>query len=512
MVLRTPSIALTLVILLTAAGEASAADRYLDGLTTDWCFGGPSSSRIENSAVRLSCGYCVGAINSVACLGDADCSAGQVCSGTHEEIVWYDGRTDSAVNDLRTVAMAQDEFALYVLIDFHTYADPLAMPIVQIALNFQPAGTHDLPDPHGAMIAPGICSSSPDRGCTEDQDCHFCSRSFEFPACCDEGTCDGGELCRVRICGSGCNPDDPQDICDMSQTCENLGVIPLANVGIGSSPVSRADYLVTYDISRFLLSIPDVQVSRWTGAWLPLGTFQSVNQLPGVPERPPSFVFEVAVPWDVFGCTNWTEQEGCGVGGTAASCGCPDLGPGTAFNFTTVVSRADFTLDFNPSGAIEDVASEAVAGMTTVTTNSCPGEGIETTGCEIADGSTDSFAPELVLGPGGTVPGLKIVRNGAGTDPSITLRWNPSCSFGDTDYEIYQGSLGALPAYDHEHVLCSTAGATSATFNAGSGDRYYLVVPTDGIEEGSYGVDAADAQRPRATLSCRNQVPGFACP
>ena len=60
----------------------------------------------------------------------------------------------------------------------------------------------------------------------------------------------------------------------------------------------------------------------------------------------------------------------------ASSCGCPQFGPGMPFRFTTVVSRAEFTLDFHPSGAIEDVASEAVAGATTLTTSSCPGPGI----------------------------------------------------------------------------------------------------------------------------------------
>jgi hypothetical protein len=222
--------------------------------------------------------------------------------------------------------------------------------------------------------------------------------------------------------------------------------------------------------------------------------------------------FEVAIPWEAFGCAGWTEQDGCGSGATAVSCGCPDFGPGTAFSFTTVVARAEPTADFNPWGAVEDVASEAVAGTTTVTTNSCPGEGIGTTSCEIANGSADAFAPDLVFAPGGTVPGLKIVGKGAGAAPSITLRWNPSCSFGDTDYEVYQGHLDALPVYDHEQVLCSTAGAATATFNTGLGDHYYRVVPTDGSEEGSYGVDGTGAQRPHASVPCRNPVTALACP
>jgi hypothetical protein len=505
-------VAVLVAVPLLAAGGTPGADRYLDGERTDWCFGTPSGQRVENSAVRLSCGFCDGAPGPVACLSDDDCAAGQVCSGAQEETVWYDARTDGAVNDLRTVATAQDEFALYFVLEVYSWLEATALANVQIALDFQPGGTHDLVDPHGAMVAPGVCSGSPDRACTEDEDCHFCTRSFEAPVCCDDGTCEAGELCRVRICGSGCNLYDPQDLCDTSQTCEDLGTTPLARVGLGSSPLAQADFLVTYDFSRVLLGIPDaVQLSRWTGAWSPLRRFE-IGQVPGIPERFPPFSFEVAIPWEAFGCTGWTEQDGCGAGATATSCGCPDLGPGTPFGFTSVVSRAELTADFNPWGAVEDVASEAVAGTTTVTTNGCPGEGIGTTQCEIADGSTDTFAPELVLEPGGTATGLKIVRNGAGADPSITLRWNPSCSFGDTDYEIYQGHLDALPAYDHETVLCSTSGATTATFDADPGDRYYLVVPTDGKEEGSYGVDGTGAQRPSASDSCRNRVTALACP
>jgi hypothetical protein len=302
------------------------------------------------------------------------------------------------------------------------------------------------------------------------------------------------------------------DLCDMSQTCLNLGTTAIANVGLGESRLTLADYLVTFDVARWLFGVFDaVQLSRWTQTWTPLGTFDVGTPGPGIPGRPLSAAFETAITWDGFGCTGWTEQDGCGTGATADSCGCPDFGPGTPFSFTTVVSRALSSLDFNPWGAIEDVASEAVAGATTRTTNSCPGTGIGTTQCEIADASTDTFWSEPVLDPGGALFGLRIVQNGAGLTPSITLRWNPSCSYGDTDYEVYEGSLHALPAYDHAQVLCGTSGETTTTFDAGSGDHYYLVVPTDGTVEGSYGTDGSRGQRPPAAISCRSQVSTFSC-
>lgn len=510
MVLQLRGIVAVVLYALLAAGQSAAADRQIDGEKSDWCYRVPANPRIGDAAFRLGCGRC-DAVQPYACMTAADCPSGQPCVGSQEEFVWYDGRTDSVANDLRTVAMAQDGFALYVIMDWHTPSDPDTLPNIQVALDFQPGGTHDLVDPLGAMVAPGMCSVSTDRACTGDIDCHFCTNSFEFPPCCDEGTCEAGEPCRVRICGSGCNPIDPTDLCDTSQTCQNLGTTPIATVGVGANPLTRADYLISFDLSRWLVGILDaVQLGRWTGAWTPLGTFELGSSV-GIPERPPSLAFETAITWDAFGCTGWTAMAGCGAGATASSCGCPDFGPGTSFSFTTVVSRAMFTLDFNPSGAIEDVASEAFAGATTRTTNGCPGSGIGTTQCEIADASTDTFGPATAVNPGGTLSGLRIVSKGTGPTPSITLRWNPSCSFGDTDYEVYEGNLHALPAYDHEQVLCSTSGETIATFDAGSGDRYYLVVPTDGTEEGSYGLDGAGGQRPPAAILCRSQVSAFSC-
>ena len=34
------------------------------------------------------------------------------------------------------------------------------------------------------------------------------------------------------------------------------------------------------------------------------------------------------------------------------------------------------------------------------------------------------------------------------------------------------------------------------------GDRYYLVVPTNGVSEGSYGVDSNDDERPQSANAC----------
>jgi hypothetical protein len=175
------------------------------------------------------------------------------------------------------------------------------------------------------------------------------------------------------------------------------------------------------------------------------------------------------------------------------------------------VARGNLTYDFEPDGAHEDVMSEPVAGATTTTTDGCPGFGIGNTACELADRNTDAFIPRATLlhelPPGGRVNGV-VVSKGAGT--TITLDWNPSCSSGDDDYEVYEGNVGTW--YDHVPVagLCLTGG-TTATFEPSGGDRYYLVVPTNGPTEGSYGKDSANAERPPSTTPCVVQALGT-CP
>ena len=83
------------------------------------------------------------------------------------------------------------------------------------------------------------------------------------------------------------------------------------------------------------------------------------------------------------------------------------------------------------------------------------------------------------------------------------LTWDDSCSSSDDDYEVYEGFMGAYPS--HFAKLCSTGGATIATFSPDQFDRYYLVVPTDGTQEGSYGRDSAGVERPQGGGACHGQ-------
>ena len=88
--------------------------------------------------------------------------------------------------------------------------------------------------------------------------------------------------------------------------------------------------------------------------------------------------------------------------------------------------------------------------------------------------------------------------------PMITLDWGNSCSKIDTDYAVYEGPIGA-PFNTHLPVsapLCAV-GATTATFTPAAGSIYYLVVPTAGTSEGSYGAKTnVPTERPRSTAPC----------
>lgn len=109
---------------------------------------------------------------------------------------------------------------------------------------------------------------------------------------------------------------------------------------------------------------------------------------------------------------------------------------------------------------------------------------------------------------GGSVAGTPLsVTRGAGGD--LTLTWGPSCLASDSDYAVYEGSLGSFAS--HVPVLCSTAGATTATFTPAAGNRYYLVVPNNGLREGSYGVTGAGVRRPPSQAACLWQSHG-GCP
>ncbi len=104
--------------------------------------------------------------------------------------------------------------------------------------------------------------------------------------------------------------------------------------------------------------------------------------------------------------------------------------------------------------------------------------------------------------PDGNVPGTplkaqKLIGN------MIKLTWSPSCTLGDNDYEVYEGAMGSFSTYTPRS--CSTGGATTSTFSMPAGSVFWLVVPTNGSSEGSYGVNSSGVQRAPSASACRSQ-------
>jgi hypothetical protein len=88
----------------------------------------------------------------------------------------------------------------------------------------------------------------------------------------------------------------------------------------------------------------------------------------------------------------------------------------------------------------------------------------------------------------------------------IELSWADSCG-ADSDFEIYEGELNGDFA-NHVPRFCSTGGSPVKMFVPIESSAYYLVVPTNGTVEGSYGVDGDGAERPPGAAACLAQFVG----
>jgi len=119
------------------------------------------------------------------------------------------------------------------------------------------------------------------------------------------------------------------------------------------------------------------------------------------------------------------------------------------------------------------------------------------------DASGSGRVPDGAFLPGPAV--LEVDR--AGSD--LVLSWGPSCLTTDPDYEVYEGTLGSF--YSHGWIACATGGTLTLTHPIPAADSYYLVVPTNLLTEGSYGLDSADDERPQGAPACAPQAIGI-CP
>ncbi|MDX1387843.1 MAG: hypothetical protein R3344_01555 [Acidobacteriota bacterium] len=106
---------------------------------------------------------------------------------------------------------------------------------------------------------------------------------------------------------------------------------------------------------------------------------------------------------------------------------------------------------------------------------------------------------------GALVPGPEVLRiDHVGSQ--LVLTWGASCLTSDVDYQVYEGDLGEFTS--HEPVACSTQGALGYSHAVPAGDTYYLVVPTNELYEGSYGLNGSGDERARGPAACLPQAIG----
>jgi hypothetical protein len=99
--------------------------------------------------------------------------------------------------------------------------------------------------------------------------------------------------------------------------------------------------------------------------------------------------------------------------------------------------------------------------------------------------------------PGRVPPTVHVDKAGAG----IKVSWSTSCSQGADDYSIYEGKIGSW--YSHTMRVCTdTAHDLTETFAPAAPSDYYLVVPRDALEEGSYGTNTGGVERPVGIAQC----------
>ena len=128
------------------------------------------------------------------------------------------------------------------------------------------------------------------------------------------------------------------------------------------------------------------------------------------------------------------------------------------------------------------------------------------------DGDVDDDDRTLFLaasgGRSGEVTDLMVDLD---TNGDVLLSWGASCQLSDDDYGIYEGTLGDFTTRDL--VTCGTGGALASDPITPAGPAtYYLVVPNNGIREGSYGrlkVGAAAQERSPSASACFEQSLGF---
>jgi hypothetical protein len=110
----------------------------------------------------------------------------------------------------------------------------------------------------------------------------------------------------------------------------------------------------------------------------------------------------------------------------------------------------------------------------------------------------------------GRIPPTLHVNKSIITPGDLTLVWSASCSEGAVDYGIYEGTIGTW--FSHTTKDChDNPPALTEEVTPAAGSNYYLVVPLNDAEEGSYGL-ATSGERPVGALQCQPTQTLTVCP
>jgi hypothetical protein len=99
--------------------------------------------------------------------------------------------------------------------------------------------------------------------------------------------------------------------------------------------------------------------------------------------------------------------------------------------------------------------------------------------------------------------------HGGGVNPgSVVLTWDLPCNdptVPNQDYAVYQGSVGDWDGLTS--LTCTTGRARTWLVEAPSANSFWVVVPQNSANEGSYGQSTA-CERPPALAACKPQAIG----
>lgn len=120
---------------------------------------------------------------------------------------------------------------------------------------------------------------------------------------------------------------------------------------------------------------------------------------------------------------------------------------------------------------------------------------------------TEVYMNSPPVGPAGSVPdgdntpGTMLMLDRNPGESQISLSWGESCTLDDTDYSVYEGTIGDFSG--HAEVTCSTGGTPSHVLQPGGSGTYYLIVPHNGTFEGDYGKAGDGSSRGQGSSACR---------